>query len=56
MMLDNSQLVKDVGTMLEGEEAVREGLIDETGGIREAMKKLYQLIEIQRKGGQRADF
>lgn len=56
LMLDNSQLVKDVGTMLEGEEAVREGLIDETGGIREAMKKLYQLIEIQRKGGQRADF
>ena len=55
LMLDNSQLVKDVGTMLEGEEAVREGLIDETGGIREAMKKLYQLIEIQRKGGQRAD-
>ncbi len=56
LMLDNSQLVKDVGTMLEGEEAVREGLIDETGGIREAMRKLYQLIEIQRKGGQRADF
>lgn len=50
LMLDNSQLVKDVGTMLEGEEAVREGLIDETGGIREAMKKLYQLIEMQGKG------
>lgn len=44
LMLDTSQLVKDVGTMLEGEEAVKEGLIDETGGIREAMKKLYQLI------------
>ena len=45
LMLDNSQLVKDVGTMLEGEEAVREGLINETGGIREAMEKLYELIE-----------
>lgn len=45
LMLDTSQLVKDVGTMLEGEEAVREGLIDETGGIREAMEKLYELIE-----------
>ena len=33
LMLDTSQLVKDVGTMLEGEEAVKEGLIDETGGI-----------------------
>ena len=40
LMLDTSQLVKDVGTMLEGEEAVREGLIDETGGIRQAMEKL----------------
>ena len=28
-----------------GEEAVREGLIDETGGIRQAMEKLYELIE-----------
>ena len=45
LMLDTSQLVKDVGTMLEGEEAVREGLIDETGGIRQAMEKLYGLIE-----------
>ena len=45
LMLDTSQLVKDVGTMLEGEEAVREGLMDETGGIKEAMEKLYELIE-----------
>lgn len=45
LMLDTSQLVKDVGTMLEGEEAVREGLIDEIGGIKEAMEKLYELIE-----------
>src|SRR5699024_7122434 len=45
LMLDTSQLVKDVGTMLEGEEAVKEGLIDETGGIKEAMEKLYELIE-----------
>ena len=48
LMLDTSQLVKDVGTMLEGEEAVREGLINETGGIREAMEKLYELIEKRR--------
>ncbi len=45
LMLDTSQLVKDVGTMLEGEEAVREGLIDEVGGISQALKKLYALIE-----------
>ena len=45
LMLDTSQLVKDVGTMLDGEEAVREGLIDEVGGISQALKKLYALIE-----------
>lgn len=49
LMLDSSQLVKDVGTMLEGEEAVQEGLINEIGGIREAMAKLYELIEDYRK-------
>ena len=45
LMLDTSQLVKDVGTMLEGEEAVKEGLIDEVGGIRDALDRLYSLIE-----------
>ena len=45
LMLDTAALVKDVGTMLEGEEAVREGLIDEVGGIREALRNLYAMIE-----------
>ena len=45
LMLNTSQLVKDVGTMLEGEEAVKEGLIDAVGGIKEAMEMLYHLIE-----------
>lgn len=45
LMLDTSQLVKDVGTMLEGADAVKERLIDEMGGIREALDKLYKLIE-----------
>lgn len=44
LMLDTTQLVKDVGTMLEGPEAVKEGLIDEVGGMKEALEKLYQLI------------
>ncbi len=51
LMLDTSQLVKDVGTMLEGEEAVQEGLIDEVGGIRQALKKLYALIEERKTAG-----
>ena len=45
LMLDTSQLVKDVGTLLEGEKAVKEGLIDEIGGIREALAKLHEMID-----------
>jgi ATP-dependent protease ClpP protease subunit len=44
LMLNPTELVKDVGTMLEGEEAVKEGLIDEVGGIKEAFIKLHELI------------
>lgn len=44
LMLDSTQLVKDVGTMLEGEEAVKEGLIDEVGGVCQAFTKLRELI------------
>lgn len=47
LMLDTSLLVKDVGTMLDGREAVEEGLIDEVGGIREALAKLHSLIDNQ---------
>ncbi|MCI6006438.1 MAG: ATP-dependent Clp protease proteolytic subunit [Blautia sp.] len=45
LMLDTTQLVKDVGTMLEGREAVEEGLIDAVGGVKEALAKLYELID-----------
>ena len=44
-----THLVKDVGTMLEGKEAVKEGLIDEVGGMKEALAKLYELIEEKNK-------
>ena len=45
LMMETEILTKDVGTILVGEEAVDEGIIDETGGIREAMSKLHQLID-----------
>lgn len=45
LMLDSTQLVKDVGTLLEGEEAVKEGLIDAVGGMSDAMTKLHEMIE-----------
>lgn len=50
LMLDPTQLVKDVGTMLEGEDAVREGLIDEVGGISQAIRKLHSMIDCKSSG------
>lgn len=48
LMLNPSQLVKDVGTLLDGKEAVEEGMIDEVGGLQDALKKLHEMIH-QRK-------
>ena len=45
LMLDTRMLVKDVGTMLDGREAVAEGLIEEVGGIAPALKKLRELMK-----------
>ena len=45
LMLDTSQMVKDVGTILDGEETVKEGLINEIGGISDALNKLHSLIK-----------
>lgn len=49
LMMDSTQLVKDVGTLLEGEEAVAEGLIDAVGGISDALKKLHEMIDDAQK-------
>lgn len=45
LMLNPTELVKDVGTLLEGEEAVKEGLIDEVGGLSSALHKLHEMID-----------
>ena len=49
LMLNPTELVKDVGTLLEGEEAVKEGLIDEVGGMSEALNKLHEMIDQSRQ-------
>lgn len=49
LMLNPTQLVKDVGTLLEGAQAVEEGLIDAVGGIQNAFEMLYQMIDAQQK-------
>ena len=45
MMMNTEMMTKDLGTVLVGEEAVNEGIIDSLGGIAEAFEKLYELIE-----------
>lgn len=49
LMLKTGELANDVGTVLFGDEAVKNGLINETGGLAQALKKLYELIDINRK-------
>ncbi len=45
LMLNTEMLTRDLGTVLVGKEAVEQGLIDEVGGIREALSKLHQMID-----------
>ncbi|HWT76507.1 MAG TPA: ATP-dependent Clp protease proteolytic subunit [Mobilitalea sp.] len=45
MMLDTSQLAKDVGSILVGEETVKMGIINEVGGIKEALGKINEMID-----------
>lgn len=49
LMLNPTELVKDVGTLLEGQEAVSEGLIDEVGGMSDALHKLHEMIDDYRE-------
>ena len=52
LMMNTGEMTKDLGTILIGETAVQEGLIDEVGGIREALKKLHEMIEDRKQGNQ----
>ena len=48
LMLETGELTKDVGSILVGEQAAREGLIDEAGGIQDAFRKLHELMKAGR--------
>lgn len=50
LMMHTGELVMDVGTVLGGEQAVAEGLIDELGGLGDALNYLYRQIEQNRTG------
>ncbi|WP_069988924.1 ClpP family protease [Massilioclostridium coli] len=49
LMMNTGELVMDVGTVLDGKMAVESGLIDELGGISDAIECLYQMIEEEEK-------
>ncbi len=45
LMMQTGELVMDVGTVIDGDSAVKEGLIDELGGLSDAIECLYEMIE-----------
>ena len=48
-MMNTDELVLDVGSVLEGSRAVESGLIDELGGLSQAIECLYEMIENSEK-------
>lgn len=46
---NTDQLVMDIGTVLDGEQAVSEGLIDRLGSLSDAVECLYEMIEAQQE-------
>ena len=48
LMMNTRELVLDVGTVLEGRDAVEEGLIDSLGGLSDAVDCLYEMIDRRR--------
>lgn len=45
LMMSTGELVMDVGSVIDGEQAVKERLIDRLGGLSEAIDCLYDMIE-----------
>lgn len=49
LLYKTGELSRDIGTSVGGKDAVHFGLIDEIGGISQAMSKLQALIRLQKK-------
>lgn len=45
LMMNSGELAMDMGTVLDGEKAVEEGLIDSLGGLSDVVAELYRQIE-----------
>ena len=52
LMFRTGELVRDVRTVLIGKEAVAEGIIDEVGGMGQALAKLQELIRQREEGSE----
>ncbi|AIE59709.1 ClpP family protease [Bacillus methanolicus] len=50
LMFAKGNLTRDIGTNVVGTDAVKYGLIDEVGGIGQALKKLNELIDLNNGG------
>ena len=50
LMMHTGELVMNMGSVVDGETAVAEGLIDELGGLGDALHYLYRAIEAPRDG------
>lgn len=51
LMLQTGELAMDIGTVVVGKKAVEVGLIDEIGGLSQALGKLQKLIEAEKAQG-----
>ena len=48
-MMATGEMATDVGTILYGKEAVASGLIDQLGGLSDALKALHEMIQLNSK-------
>lgn len=46
LMMDQGNLTRDIGTNIVGKDAVTHGIIDGVGGVKEAMHKVNELINV----------
>lgn len=51
LMFEKGNLTRDIGTNVVGADAVKYGLIDAVGGVKEAMETLNKLIEARKESG-----
>lgn len=55
LMFSKGNLTRDIGTNVVGPDAVKYGMIDDVGGIGQAIKKLNELIEESKNKGSEGD-